>query len=96
MIGGAAKVRMDVPPFIKADRDPLVYMGINNVGLTRRGFTKEKIDEIHNIFRAIYQNGMNTTTALNYIEHEFKQSGERDYIIQFIRNSARGIVKGPR
>jgi UDP-N-acetylglucosamine acyltransferase len=96
MIGGAAKVRMDVPPFIKADRDPLVYMGINTVGLTRRGFTKEKIDEIHNIFRVIYQNGMNTTAALNHIEKECMQSEERDYILQFIRNSARGIIKGPR
>lgn len=96
MIGGGSKVRMDVPPFIKADREPLNYMGINTVGLTRRGFSKERIDEIHNIFRVIYQNGLNTSAALAQIEKEFKQSGDRDYILQFIRTSGRGIIKGPR
>lgn len=95
MIGGGSKVRMDVPPFIKADRDPLCFMGINSVGLTRRGFQKEKIDEIHNIYRAIYQNGMNTTAALEYVEKEFRQSDDRDYILNFIRNSKRGIIRGP-
>ena len=57
MIGGGAKVRIDVPPFIKADRDPLSFLGLNSVGLTRRGFEKERIDEIHDIYRAIYQKG---------------------------------------
>ena len=96
IIGGGSKVRMDVPPFLKADRDPLSYMGINSVGLTRRGFGKERIDMIHNIFRAIYQNGMNTSAALGYIEKEFVQSEDRDYIVSFIRNSKRGIIRGPR
>ncbi len=96
MIGGGTRVRMDVPPFIKADRDPLAYMGINSIGLTRRGFTKERIDEIHNIFRVIYQNGMNTSAALDYVEKEFKQSDDRDYILNFIRSSQRGIIRGPK
>ena len=67
MIGGGSRVRTDVPPFIKADRDPLTYLGLNIVGLTRRGFEKERINEIHNIYRAIYQNGMNVSQALDYI-----------------------------
>ncbi len=96
IIGGGSKVRMDVPPFIKADREPLAYMGINTVGLTRRGFTKERIDEIHNIFRVIYQNGMNTSVALEYVEKEFRQSDDRDYILSFIRKSERGIIRGPK
>jgi len=96
MIGGGAKVRIDVPPFIKADRDPLAYMGLNTVGLTRRGFEKERIDEIHNIYRAIYQNGMNITQALEYIEKNFRPSPDRDYILDFIRASERGIIRGPR
>ena len=95
-IGGGSKVRTDVPPFIKADRDPLTYLGLNAVGLTRRGFEKERIDEIHNIHRAIYQSGMNTTHALEYIEKEFKQSKDRDDILEFIRKSERGIIRGPR
>lgn len=93
IIGGGAKVRTDVPPFIKADRDPLSFMGLNTVGLTRRGFEKERIDEIHNIYRAIYQKGMNVTQALDYIENEFKQSPDRDYILAFIRKSERGIIR---
>jgi UDP-N-acetylglucosamine acyltransferase len=93
ILGGGSKVRIDVPPFIKADRDPLSYMGINSVGLTRRGFPKERIDEIHNIYRVIYQNGMNVSQALDIVEKEFKSSPDRDYIIEFIRKSERGIIR---
>jgi UDP-N-acetylglucosamine acyltransferase len=93
MIGGGAKVRIDVPPFIKADRDPLSYLGLNTVGLTRRGFEKERIDEIHEIYRAIYQKGMNISQALDFVEKEFKVTPDRDYILGFIRKSERGIIR---
>jgi UDP-N-acetylglucosamine acyltransferase len=93
MIGGGGKVRIDVPPFIKADRDPLSFLGLNSVGLTRRGFEKERIDEIHEIYRAIYQKGMNISQALDYVEKEFKSSPDRDYILEFIRKSERGIIR---
>lgn len=96
MIGGGSKVRTDVPPFIKADRDPLSYLGINTVGLTRRGFENDRINEIHNIYRVIYQNGLNVSQALDCIEHEFSPSPDRDYILLFIRKSERGIIRGPR
>jgi UDP-N-acetylglucosamine acyltransferase len=96
IIGPICKVRLDVPPYIKAARDPLSYMGLNVVGLSRRGFKKERIDEIHNIYRAIYQNGMNTTVALAFVEKEFKPSPDREYILEFIRKSERGIIRGPR
>jgi UDP-N-acetylglucosamine acyltransferase len=93
MIGGGAKVRIDVPPFIKADRDPLSYLGLNSVGLTRRGFEKERIDEIHNIYRVIYQSKLNVSQALEQIEKEFKSSPDRDYILEFIGKSERGIIR---
>lgn len=93
MLGGGAKVRIDVPPFIKADRDPLSFLGLNTVGLTRRGFLKERIDEIHEIYRAIYQMGMNFAQALDYVEKEFKSSPDRDYILEFIRKSERGVIR---
>ncbi|MEI6047600.1 MAG: acyl-ACP--UDP-N-acetylglucosamine O-acyltransferase [Bacteroidota bacterium] len=93
MIGGGSKVRTDVPPFIKADRDPLSYLGLNSVGLTRRGFEKERIDEIHNIYRVIYQSSMNISQALEKVEREFKPSPDRDYILEFIRKSERGIIR---
>jgi len=96
MIGGGSKIRIDVPPYIKADRDPLCFMGLNTVGLTRRGFAKEKIDEIHEIYRAIYQKNMNFNQALEYIGKEFKPTPERDYIIEFIRKSERGVIRGPK
>ncbi|MCU0474140.1 MAG: acyl-ACP--UDP-N-acetylglucosamine O-acyltransferase [Bacteroidales bacterium] len=93
IVGGGSRVRTDVPPFIKADREPLSYLGLNTVGLTRRGFEKERINEIHNIYRAIYQKGMNFSQALEYIEKEFKPSPDRDYIVEFIRKSERGIIR---
>ena len=93
IVGGGSKIRTDVPPFLKADREPLSYMGLNTVGLTRRGFEKERIDEIHNIYRIIYQNGMNVSQALEHIEITFKPSFDRDYILDFIRKSERGIIR---
>jgi UDP-N-acetylglucosamine acyltransferase len=95
-IGGGSKVRIDVPPYILADRDPLCYMGLNTVGLGRRGFIKEKIDEIHNIYRILYQSKLNVSQALERIEKEYNPSPERDYIINFFRKSERGVIRGPR
>jgi UDP-N-acetylglucosamine acyltransferase len=68
-------------------------MGLNSVGLTRRGFEKETIDEIHNIYRVLYQSGLNNSQALEKIEKDFKPSKERDYIIEFIRQSERGVIR---
>jgi UDP-N-acetylglucosamine acyltransferase len=93
IVGGGSKIRTDVPPFVKADRDPLSYMGLNSVGLTRRGFEKERIDGIHEIYRTIYQSKMNFTQALDHIESEFDPSEDRDYILTFIRTSERGIIR---
>lgn len=95
-IGGGAKVRTDVPPFIKADRDPLSFMGINSLGLTRRGFDNSRINHIHDIYRAIYQDGKNISQALEYIEKNMPSSQDSQYIIEFIRKSERGIIRGPR
>ncbi|HDR90049.1 MAG TPA: acyl-ACP--UDP-N-acetylglucosamine O-acyltransferase [Bacteroidetes bacterium] len=93
-VGGGSKVRIDVPPFIKADREPLSYMGVNSVGLKRRGFSQECINEIQEIYRTIYLRGMNNTQALEVIEKEFAPGPERDAIISFIRESKRGIIRG--
>jgi len=94
IIGGGSKVRIDVPPYIKADRDPLAYMGLNTTGLERRGFTKEKLHEMHEIYRAYYNMGMNGSKALEYISENFASTPERDYILDFIKNSARGVIRG--
>ena len=94
IIGGGAKVRIDVPPYIKADRDPLSFMGLNTVGLERRGFTKEKMHELHEIYRAYYNMGMNGSKALEYISANFASTPERDHIIDFIKGSTRGVIRG--
>lgn len=94
-IGGCSQVRKDVPPFVKAAREPLSYAGINSVGLRRRGFTNEQIAEIQNTYRYVYLKGLNNADALNRIEIELSVSPDRDEIVNFIRNSERGIMKGP-
>jgi UDP-N-acetylglucosamine acyltransferase len=94
MLSGGSLVRKDVPPFTKAAREPLAYAGINTVGLRRRGFTSEKITEIQEIYRYIFLKGINNTKALDIIANDIPQSEERDYILNFIRTSERGIMKG--
>lgn len=93
-IGGGSLVRKDVPPFVKAAREPLSYAGINSVGLRRRGYTNEQINEIQEIYRLIYLRGLNNSDALDKIELELPTSRERDEILNFIRTSERGIMKG--
>jgi UDP-N-acetylglucosamine acyltransferase len=94
MLSGGSLVRKDVPPFTKAAREPLSYAGINTVGLRRRGFTSEKINEIQEIYRYVFMKGMNNTKALELVESTIAPSQERDYILNFINTSERGIMKG--
>tara|TARA_B100000497_G_scaffold15170_1_gene17518 strand:+ start:5407 stop:6189 length:783 start_codon:yes stop_codon:yes gene_type:complete len=93
-ITGGSLVRKDVPPFVKGAREPMSYVGINSIGLRRRGFKSEKIREIQNIFRILYQKSYNNTQAVRLIEAEMEATNERDEILQFIKNSKRGIMKG--
>lgn len=94
MLSGGSLVRKDVPPFTKAAREPLAYAGVNTIGLRRRGFTSEKIAEIQDIYRYMFLKGMNNTKAIEIVEREVPASVERDYILDFIRTSERGIMKG--
>ncbi len=93
-VTGGSLVRKDVPPYVKAGREPLSYVGINSIGLRRRGFSTEKIREIQNIYRILYQKNYNNTQASEIIEAEMEATPERDEILQFIKNSQRGIMKG--
>lgn len=95
MVAGGALVRKDVPPFSKAAREPLSYCGVNSIGLRRRGYSNDQINQIAEIYRTLYQKGMNTAQALKVIELEHAPSNERDEIINFIGKSERGILKGP-
>ena len=93
-IGGGSLVRKDVPPFVKAAREPLSYAGINSVGLRRRGYSPEKINEIQEIYRILFVKNNNVAKALDVIEAEFTPTEERDEIINFIRTSNQGIMRG--
>jgi UDP-N-acetylglucosamine acyltransferase len=94
MVSGGSLVRKDVPPFTKAAREPLAYAGINSVGLRRRGFTTVKIGEIQEIYRYVFLKGLNNTKALELVENSVAPSDERSYIMNFIKSSERGIMKG--
>ncbi len=92
-VAGHTVINKDVPPFIKAGRTPISFAGVNSVGLQRRGFTQETINAILEIYRTIYNKGLNTTQALGYIEQELPACKERDLIVSFIRESKRGVIK---
>lgn len=94
MIGGGSLVRKDVPPFIKAGREPLSYIGINSIGLRRRNYNNDKIREIQDIYRYIYQKGLNTAQAIEIIEAEMPATQERDEVLLFIKDTKRGIIRG--
>lgn len=93
MIQGGCRFSKDIPPYIIAGREPIMYAGLNVVGLRRHNFSNEVIENIHNAYRLIYQSGLNTTEALNKIEEDIPMSQEIKYIVDFIRNSKRGIIK---
>tara|TARA_Y100001954_G_scaffold162665_1_gene172634 strand:- start:851 stop:1633 length:783 start_codon:yes stop_codon:yes gene_type:complete len=94
MVSGGSLVRKDVPPFVKAGREPLSFVGINSIGLRRKSFTDDEIAEIQEIYRVLYQKNNNNTQAINKIEIDFKVSKNRDEIIDFVKNSVRGIMRG--
>lgn len=94
MVSGGTLVRKDIPPYVKVAREPMSYAGINSVGLRRRGFSNDKIFEIQKIYKAIFQSKMNVSQACSFVEKEMLPTAERDEILEFIKNSPRGIVKG--
>ena len=94
MIQGGALINKDVPPYVKAAREPISYAGINSIGLRRRNFSSDTIREIQDIYRYLYLSGLNVSDAVARIEAELPATPERDEIIMFVRNSKRGIIKG--
>ncbi|MDA6072805.1 acyl-ACP--UDP-N-acetylglucosamine O-acyltransferase [Flavobacterium sp. AC] len=96
MVSGMSRIVKDVPPYVLASREPLSYVGLNSIGLKRRGFESGKIKELKDIYRIIFQEKRNTTLALELIKNSFAPSTERNLIIDFIKGSKRGIIKGNR
>ncbi|EGK02918.1 acyl-ACP--UDP-N-acetylglucosamine O-acyltransferase [Dysgonomonas gadei] len=94
MIQGGTRLGKDIPPYIIAGREPVCYSGVNLVGLRRNGYSNEKINEIQEIYRIIYQSGFNFSDAVSKIEKEFEETPEMRLIVDFVKNSPRGIVRG--
>lgn len=94
MISGGSLVRKDVPPYITVAHEPLAYAGINSVGLRRRGFSNEIITQIQDIYREVFVKDQNVTQALKNVVENIPDSKEKDYILEFIKTSERGIIRG--
>ena len=94
MIQGGSRVGKDIPPYTLIGRDPIVYCGINILGLRRRGFSNDQVYLIQDIYRTLYTRGLNNSDAIQCIETEYKASEERDLILDFLKSSKRGIVRG--
>ena len=93
MIQGGALLGQDVPPYVIVRNDTMRFAGINKVGLSRRGFTPERIGEIHDACRILFQSGLNYLAGCEEVERQIPQSDDRDALLQFIRSSQRGIIK---
>jgi UDP-N-acetylglucosamine acyltransferase len=94
MIQGGSRVGKDIPPYVTVGREPLSYAGINVVGLRRREFTNEQIALCQEMYRIIYQSGLNNTAAIKQIESDFPDSFEKETVVSFVKNSQRGIIRG--
>lgn len=93
---GGSLVRKDIPPYVIVANEPLSYTGVNSVGLRRRGFSIEEINEIQNVYRYFFQKGLNNSQAVEAIKAELEMTPIVEEILLFIKNSERGIVRGPQ
>lgn len=96
MTQGGIKVSKDIPPYVKAAREPVSYTGVNSIGLRRRGFTNEQIDYIRDIYRIIFTQGLNYKSAIQIVKEKFEDTPEKTLILDFFKNSSRGIIPGMR
>lgn len=94
-IAGGSLVRKDVPPFVKAAREPLTYAGINAIGLRRRGYQTATISQIEDIYRHIFVHGTNVSKSIEEIKASIEDSVEKTQILNFIEGSQKGIIRGP-
>jgi len=94
MIQGGSRISKDIPPFVMVGREPITYVGLNIVGLKRRGFSRERINSIQEVYRYLYMSGYNISQAVERIEQELPVTEDRELILNFIRSSSRGIIRG--
>lgn len=93
MVQGGSRTSKDIPPFIIGGKEPIAYAGLNIVGLRRRGFSAELIENIHNAYRLVYNSNLTVSEAVEQIRKEIPMSKEIEYIVDFISSSQRGIIR---
>ncbi|MEN7549761.1 acyl-ACP--UDP-N-acetylglucosamine O-acyltransferase [Rapidithrix thailandica] len=93
-ISGGCLVRKDVPPYVKAAREPLSYCGVNSVGLKRRGYDNQQVDDIQEVYRIVFLRGYNNAKAIKEIEENIRPSEQKSEILDFLKKSTRGLMKG--
>lgn len=93
MLQGGALVNKDIPPFVKAAREPISYVGLNTIGMHRNGFSDEDIAAIAEVYRYLYLSDLNVTNAVKQILEKVPQSPFRDEIVDFVNNSQRGVIR---
>jgi UDP-N-acetylglucosamine acyltransferase len=96
IVGGGSLVRKDIPPYIKGAREPMTYIGLNGIGLKRRGFTPEQIAQLKDIYHIVYLSGLNFADATKAIELEIEDTPERQEVLSFMKTATRGIMKAPK
>lgn len=96
MIGGGYRVSKDVPPFILAGQEPLMFEGLNSVGLKRRGFSPKTIELLEKAYHLLYRSNLNVSQAVAGIKQDLELVPEVQKIIDFIDHSGRGIIPGKR
>lgn len=93
MVQGGALINKDIPPYVKAAREPISYVGLNSIGLQRNGFSKEDIMAISDIYRILYLSDLNVTNAVKLIEETLPDTVYRREIVDFVVNSNRGVIR---
>jgi len=93
-VAGGSLVRKDVPPYVKAAREPISYVGINRIGLERRGFNTESVNRIQDLYRFLFVKGWNISKSIDYIKSELPDSEEKSNVLKFVENSEKGLMRG--
>lgn len=93
MLQGGALVNKDIPPFVKAAREPISYVGLNSIGLHRNGFTDDQIRQISEIYRILYLSDLNVSRALDLIRSNIPDSPFKEEIVEFVSTSGRGVIR---
>lgn len=94
-VAGGSLIRKNIPPFVRAAREPLTFAGINAIGMRRRGLTDDEIKTVEDVYRLLYVQNNSIRKGVEMIQEEIKDCEIKTHILDFIKASDKGIMKGP-